>query len=628
VWGTSDQFQYAYRSLTGDGTIVARVTSIQNVNAWVKAGVMIRNSLSPSAAHGFMLVAASAAKGVPFQRRPSDGGASVSTPGSQNTAPRWVKLVRAGNMLTGYESPDGNTWTVVASDTFSMGSTVLVGLAVSSHVTGVTATATFDNVTITSSTPPANTPPSVSLTSPGPGASFAAPATIALAATAGDSDGTIAKVDFFRGTTLLGTDTSAPYQLTWSNVPAGSYTLSAVATDDDGASTASAPVNVTVTTTPPPGGLPSGWSAADVGATGATGGSTFSNGVYSITGAGADVWGTADAFQYAYRSLTGDGTIVARVTSIQNVNAWVKAGVMIRSSLSASSAHGFMLVAASATKGVPFQRRTADGAASVSTPGSANTAPRWVRLVRSGNRITGYESANGVNWTQVGSDTFAMGSTVLVGLAVSSHVSGVTATATFDNVTITGGTSSASNELPSGWTQGDIGAVAVAGNATFSDGAYTVTGSGADVWGTADAFHFAYRPVTGDSSIVARVVSVPQVADPWVKAGVMIRASLDADSQHAFMLASAARGMAFQRRPAAGGESTHTAGSASTAPRWVKLAREGDTFSAYESDNGTTWTRVDADSIPMPPTVYVGLAVTSHDADVSATSVLDSVEIQ
>jgi hypothetical protein len=148
------------------------------------------------------------------------------------------------------------------------------------------------------------------------------------------------------------------------------------------------------------------------------------------------------------------------------------------------------------------------------------------------------------------------------------------------------------------------------------------------VWGTADAFHFAYRPVTGDSSIVARVVSVPQVADPWVKAGVMIRASLDADSQHAFMLASAARGMAFQRRPAAGGESTHTAGSASTAPRWVKLAREGDTFSAYESDNGTTWTLVDADSIPMPPTVYVGLAVTSHDADVSATSVLDSVEIQ
>ena len=54
-----------------------------------------------------MLVASSATKGVPFQRRPVDGGASVSTSGSQSTAPRWVKLVRAGNLLTGYESPDG-----------------------------------------------------------------------------------------------------------------------------------------------------------------------------------------------------------------------------------------------------------------------------------------------------------------------------------------------------------------------------------------------------------------------------------------------------------------------------------------------------------------------------------------
>ena len=74
-------------------------------------------------------------------------------------------------------------------------------------------------------------------------------------------------------------------------------------------------------------------------------------------GAGADVWGTADAFHYAYRTLDGDGTIVARVASIQNVNAWTKAGVMIRNSLSPSAAQGFMLVAASAAKGVPFQRR-------------------------------------------------------------------------------------------------------------------------------------------------------------------------------------------------------------------------------------------------------------------------------
>jgi hypothetical protein len=95
-----------------------------------------------------------------------------------------------------------------------------------------------------------------------------------------------------------------------------------------------------------------------------------------------------------------------------------------------------MLVASSPTKGVPFQRRRSAGDISYSTSGSQSTAPRWVKLVRSGDTITGYESADGVTWTQVGSDTFVMGTTVLVGLGVSSHVAGTTATCTFDNVSI------------------------------------------------------------------------------------------------------------------------------------------------------------------------------------------------
>ena len=431
VWGTADAFHYAYRSLNGDGTIVARVASIQNVNAWTKAGVMMRNSLSPSAAQGFMLVAASAAKGTPFQRRTADGGASVSTSGALVTAPYWVKLVRSGNLITAYESANGTSWTTVGSDTFTMGTTILVGLAVSSHVVGTNATATFDNVTVTSTTP--NDPPSVSITAPADGAIYTSPASIAIAATASDTDGTIAKVEFFAGTTLLGTDTSAPYQLTWSSVPAGAYALTAVATDNDGDATTSSAVDVTVNSA---GGLPSGWSNGDIGAVGAAGSSTYAGGTFTVTGAGADVWGTADALQYAYRQVSGDFTIVARVASIQGINSWTKAGVMVRNSLSASAAQAYQLVAYSPTKGVPFQRRRTDGDISYSTSGSLSTAPRWVKLVRSGSTITGYESADGVNWTLVGSDTFTMGNSVLVGLGVSSHVAGTTASATFDNVSV------------------------------------------------------------------------------------------------------------------------------------------------------------------------------------------------
>jgi regulation of enolase protein 1 (concanavalin A-like superfamily) len=307
---------------------------------------------------------------------------------------------------------------------------------------------------------------------------------------------------------------------------------------------------------------------------------------------------------------------------------------MIRTSLSASSAQGFMLVASSSAKGVNFQRRLSDGGLSVGTTGSASTAPRWVKLVRAGSVITGFESPDGSNWTQVASATFSMPSAVLVGLAVSSHVSGTTATATFDNVTIS--TSAPPppppppppGGLPTGWSQADVGTVPIAGNAGASNGAWTVSGSGADVWGTADQFHYAFTTLNGNGTLIARVTSIPGNVNAWVKAGVMIRATTDAGSAHAFMLVSASKGVAFQRRTATGGVSTSTAGTLSSAPRWVKLTRSGNTFSAFESADGVNWTAVGTDTIPMPASVLVGLAVTSHTTAASATCGFDNVSIQ
>src|SRR4029453_5620862 len=81
-------------------------------------------------------------------------------------------------------------------------------------------------------------------------------ATVSLTATASDPDGTIARVEFYNGTTLLNTDTAAPYSFTWSSVAAGSYALKAIAYDNNGASASSAISTITVsttTTTPPTG---------------------------------------------------------------------------------------------------------------------------------------------------------------------------------------------------------------------------------------------------------------------------------------------------------------------------------------------------------------------------------------
>lgn len=181
--------------------------------------------------------------------------------------------------------------------------------------------------------------------------------------------------------------------------------------------------------------LPSGWSTADIGAVGATGSASGSGGSFTVTGAGADIWGSADAFRFVYTPLTGDGSIVAQVTSVQYVANWTKAGVMMRATLDPSSEHAFMLV--SAGKGLAFQRRTVTAGLSTNTAGPFATAPYFVKLTRSGSTIAGSVSTDGVNWTSVGSDTFTMPSTIYVGLAVSSHVAGTLATATFASTAVT-----------------------------------------------------------------------------------------------------------------------------------------------------------------------------------------------
>ncbi len=181
------------------------------------------------------------------------------------------------------------------------------------------------------------------------------------------------------------------------------------------------------------GTLPSGWSSRDVGSVGAAGGASYSSGVFTVKGSGADVWGSADEFQFVYQSLTGDGSIIARVTSVQNVASWTKAGVMMRETLSAGSKNAFMLV--SAAKGLAFQRRTATGGSTTSTIISG-AAPRWVKVTRSGSTFTAFVSSDGSSWTAVGSQSITMASTIYVGLAVGSHADGTVAKGTFDHVAV------------------------------------------------------------------------------------------------------------------------------------------------------------------------------------------------
>jgi hypothetical protein len=190
--------------------------------------------------------------------------------------------------------------------------------------------------------------------------------------------------------------------------------------------------------------LPPGWATADVGAVGAVGSAAGDLSTLTVRGAGADVWGTADAFRFAYTTLAGDGSVVTQVAAEDRVADWTKAGVMIRESLAPGSRQASMFV--SPGKGLAFQRRSATNGTSVSTAGGSGTAPYFVRLTRAGNTITASKSADGITWTTVGTDTVAMAASVYVGVAVSSHVAGTLASATFAGTAVASSSTSTTTE--------------------------------------------------------------------------------------------------------------------------------------------------------------------------------------
>ena len=133
IYNYADAFHYVYQPMTGDGQIVANVTGLTAVTGaeWSTAAVMIREKLTPGSIHASMMITAQGK--AKFRRRTTEGGTTLSDGPTTGTTypPRWLKLVRSGNVLTAFLSTDGVTWTQVHTpQTVVMGTNVWVGLAV------------------------------------------------------------------------------------------------------------------------------------------------------------------------------------------------------------------------------------------------------------------------------------------------------------------------------------------------------------------------------------------------------------------------------------------------------------------------------------------------------------------
>ena len=177
--------------------------------------------------------------------------------------------------------------------------------------------------------------------------------------------------------------------------------------------------------------LPAGWGDQDIGSPGLPGGATFDGTTWTVLGGGSDIWNGADQFNFASQGSPGIVAIAADLDSLTDTDPWAKAGVMFRESDDPGSVFADMVVTPG--EGVTFQWRDQYGNLG-NDQVLGISAPVEVKLVRSGDDFTGYYSADGVTWVEVGSQSIEMGTSALAGLAVTAHNDGLLNEATFTGV--------------------------------------------------------------------------------------------------------------------------------------------------------------------------------------------------
>jgi regulation of enolase protein 1 (concanavalin A-like superfamily) len=186
------------------------------------------------------------------------------------------------------------------------------------------------------------------------------------------------------------------------------------------------------------------------------------------------------------------------------------------------------------------------------------------------------------------------------------------------------------DDFPRRWqNHRDIGPVEVKGDASYNaaERSYTVKGS-LDTWGTSDGFHMLWTEAAGNIVFNARVVSVEKTAE-HAKAGLMIRESLDPGARHVEICVTPGDGTQFLSRAVKNGKTAATPGNLPKGkfPIYLKIERQNQTLSGYESFDGVIWKLVASTNIVLPEKVYVGMVSSSHEKTKLCTSKFDQMGI-
>ncbi len=435
--------------------------------------------------------------------------------------------------------------------------------------------------------PAVGTAPAISLTSPAAGASYSAPASVSLAASVTANGHTINKVQFMNGSAVLGEDTSSPYAYTWSNVPAGSYSLTARLVYDGSVTLNSAARSITVGSLPaisltsPAAGASYSAPASVSLAASVTANGHLINKVQFLNGSTVLGEDTSSPYTYTWSNVpAGSYSLTARLVYDGSVTLNSAARSITVGSLPAIS---LTSPAAGASYTAP---------ASVSLAASVTANGRSINKVQflNGSTVLGEDTSSPYNYTW---SNVSAGSYTLMARLVYDGSS--TLNSASRSITVT----STSTSLPAPWRSVDLGTVGSAGSASASGGVYTIRGAG-NLSGTADNLRFAYQTLTRGGEIRVRMNTFANTSSS-ARGGIMIRESLTPGSRYAFIGISPGGRFRYQYRSATSGSTTTISSSTvGTLPNiWLRLVREGSSFSGYQSVDGVKWTRLAVPRITM-----------------------------
>ena len=335
------------------------------------------------------------------------------------------------------------------------------------------------------------------------------------------------------------------------------------------------------------------------------------------TGAELEISGTLSTTG----NLTNEGTLV--LTGAAQLSA---TGTITNNGTIINSAPGYVLPANLVNNGTIHVLPAAPSSLTA-TPGNAQVALSWPAVAGATSYVVKQAVSASGPFTPIATPTSTSHTaTGLVGgMTYYFVVSAV-------NVAGEGAASSVASatptiSLPAPRLTADIGNVGLAGSASFNAGTYTLQGAGSGFSGTADGCRFVYQTGTGDCSVTIRVQSLTNTGTN-ARVGVMIRESLNANAISAGVWVAPTSGVHFTRRTSTGGTTAVSSVSGRTAPQWLRITRTGNTFRAFYSTNGTSWTQFGNNrTISMSSTTLIGIATSSGTTATLCTGVMTNESV-